>query len=40
MAKQQKINVFSPKSKKGKNKYKKRINKHEKSQYKPYVGQG
>jgi len=40
MAKQQKVNIFSPKPKRGKNKYKKRLNKHEKSKYKPNVGQG
>ena len=34
------VNAFQPKVKKGKSKYKKHINKHEKTQYKPYVGQG
>ena len=40
MAKQQKVNTFSPKPKKGKNKYKKKLNKHEKTRYKKYAGQG
>lgn len=38
MAKQQKVNVFAPKTKRGKSKAKKRKNKHE--SVKPYVGQG
>lgn len=38
MAKQQKVNVFTPKPKKGKAKAKKRKNKHESK--KEYVGQG
>jgi hypothetical protein len=32
--------VFTPKPKKGKSKYKKKLNKHEKTNYKPYKGQG
>ena len=38
MAKQQKVNVFAPKGKRGKSKAKKRKNKRE--SVKPYVGQG
>jgi hypothetical protein len=40
MAKQQKVNVFTPKSKRGKSKYKKNLNKSEKRNLKEYVGQG
>lgn len=40
MAKQQKVNVFTPKAKKGKSKYKKNLNKSEKRNHKEYVGQG
>lgn len=39
MAKQQKTNVFTPKPKKGKNKYKKNLNKSEKRNFKASVGQ-
>lgn len=38
--KTQKVNVFSPKTKRGKSKYKKRLNKSEKRNFKEYVGQG
>lgn len=38
MAKQQKVNAFAPKTKRGKSKAKKRKNKHESK--KEYVGQG
>ena len=42
MAKQktQKVNLFEPKVKKGKSKAKKNLNKSEKRNQKPYVGQG
>jgi len=40
MAKQQKVNVFAPKTKRGKSKYKKNLNKSEKRNLKEYVGQG
>jgi hypothetical protein len=38
MAKQ--VNTFAPKPKRGKNKFKKRLNKHEKTNHKPYSQQG
>lgn len=38
--KTQKSNVFTPKPKKGKSKYKKNLSKSEKRDLKPYVGQG
>ncbi len=34
------VNAFQPKVKKGKSKRKKKVNKHEKTNMKPYVGQG
>jgi len=38
--KTQKVNNFNPKPKKGKTRAKKNMNKSEKKDYKPYVGQG
>lgn len=38
--KTQKVNVFTPKPKKGKSKYKKNLNKCEKRNLKEYRGQG
>jgi len=36
----QKVTAFAPKVKKGKTRAKKNLNKSEKRDYKPYVGQG
>lgn len=40
MAKQQKVNVFTPKPKKSIKRHKKNLNKVEKKNLKPYKGQG
>ncbi len=40
MAKTQSVSAYAPKPKKGQSKAKKKPNKHEKSNKKPYKGQG